>query len=129
MVVTLLKAALLPKAAAKVVMPVLFKVKLCVPLVASFTVAPKVRLPLDVLRIVLAVSVIALLALPKLIGVLVVLMVPATLIAAGAVAVRPPANVKVSPAPLPSNKLPVFKNKVAVFVSLTVVVVPNNSRL
>ena len=77
----------------------------------------------------LAVSVSAVSLSPKLMAVLVVFRVPAALMAAGAVAVRPPAKVKVSPAPLPNTKLPVFKKVVAVLTSLTLVVVPNNSRL
>ena len=66
---------------------------------------------------------------PILIAVLVVLTVPAALMAAGAVAVKPPAKVSVSPTPLPSTKLPVFMNVVAALVPMTLVAVPSNSRL
>ena len=129
LVVTLLKAELLPTAACSVVIPVLFKVRLCIPLVASFTVPPSVMSPLPELMVVSAVSESAVSLSPKLMTLLVVFTVPAALMAAGFVAVTPPAKVKVSPAPLPSTKLPVFKNVVAVFAALTLVVVPNNSTL
>ena len=65
---------------------------------------------------------------PKLMAALVVPKVPAVLMAAGAVAVKPPTKVNASPAALPNTKLPVFKNVVAVLAALTCVAVPSNSR-
>ena len=60
---------------------------------------------------------------------LVVLMVPAALMAAGAVAVTPPAKVRVSDAALPSTKLPVLLKVVCPPNKLMLVVVPSNDRL
>ncbi len=111
-----------------------FKVNDSVLAVLPLTVPPKVTwppalaLPPVLLSVRSAVSVSAVLASPKLMAAFVVATVPAALMAAGAVAVSPPAKVKLSPAPLPSTKLPVFMNVVAVLTSLTCVVVPNNSK-
>ena len=54
------------------------------------------------------------------------LMRPATLIALGALAVKPPAKLKVSVAASPSVKLPVFKKVVALVMA---VFAPNNAKL
>ena len=54
-----------------------------------------------------------------------VLIAPARVIEEGAAATKPPANVRVSPAALPSFKAPVFKNSVAPVT----LVVPNSSTL
>ncbi len=47
----------------------------------------------------------------------------------GAVAVKPPAKVKLSVALLPKVKLPVLLNTVATWMSLMVVFEPNNTKL
>ena len=88
-------------------------------------VPPKVNPPPEVLRVRSPVRVSGVLASPKLMAVFVVAMVPAALIAAGAVAMRPPVNVNVSVAALPRTRLPVFKKLVAL---VTLVVLPNSSR-
>ncbi len=82
--------------------------------------------PLPALTVVLPVRVTG--AVPNTMAALVVPKVPAALMAAGAVAVRPPAKVNVSPAALANTKLPVFKNVVVVLAALTFVAVPSNSR-
>ena len=88
-------------------------------------VPPKVNPPPEVLSVKSPVRVSGVLASPMLIAVLVVLIVPAALMVAGAVATTPPVNVKVSVPELPSIKLPVFKKVVAL---VTLVMLPNNSR-
>ncbi len=65
-----------------------------------------------VLIVVSAPSVIA----PKVIGALVLLIVPLIVLELGAVAVKPPANVKVSAAPLPKNKAPEVPKVVALVI-------------
>ena len=102
-----------------------FRVNDSVLLVVPLIVPPKVNPPPEVLRVRSPVRVSGVLASPKLMAVFVVAMVPAALIAAGAVAMRPPENVKVSVDELPSTRLPVFRNVVALVM---LVVLPNNSR-
>ena len=52
---------------------------------------------------------------PKLMAVFVLLIVPLTVLELGAVAVKPPANVKVSP-PLPKNSVPEVPKVVALVI-------------
>ena len=59
----------------------------------------------------------------------VVLICPATLMALGAVAVKPPAKVKLSVALLPKVKLPVLLNTVAACVPLMLVLPPSKAKL
>jgi len=105
---------------------VLLMLKACVVPAAESTVLLKLIAPVPALKEVLAFKVIA--VLPKVMPALLVLIAPPMLMLFTAVAVKPPANVNVSPAALPNTKLPVFKNVVAVLAALTLVVVPNNSR-
>ena len=83
--------------------------------------------PEPALNVVLPVSVTG--AEPKVMAALLVSITPATLMALGAVAVRPPAKLSVSVAALPSTKLPVFKNVVAALAPVTCVWVPSSSTL
>ncbi len=58
-----------------------------------------------------------------------VLICPAALIALGDVAVKPPANVKLSVAWLPNVRVPVLLNTVATWMSLMLVLEPNSAKL
>ena len=58
-----------------------------------------------------------------------VLICPAALIPLGAVAVKPPAKVKVSVAWLPNVRVPVLLNTVGARVPLMLVFEPNNAKL
>ena len=86
---------------------------------------PKVIAPPAVLRVRSPLRVIAVLLSPRCSVVLVVAIVPAALMAVGAVAITPPVKVNVSVLALPRTRLPVFRNVVAL---VTLVVPPNSSR-
>ncbi len=58
-----------------------------------------------------------------------VLICPAALMALGDVAVKPPANVKLSVAWLPNVRVPVLLNTVATWMSLMLVLEPNSAKL
>ena len=128
--VKVLSEVVCPTAPVTLTVPVVpaFKLSDSVLAVLPLTEPPKVKLPPAVWRATSAVSVSAVSLSPKLMAALVVPKVPAVLMAAGAVAVRPPAKVNVSPTALPNTKLPVFKNVVAVLAALTFVAAPSNSR-
>ena len=53
---------------------------------------------------------------PKVIGVLVLLIMPLIVLEIGAVAIKPPANVRVSAAPLPKNSAPEVPKVVALVI-------------
>ena len=123
LVVKLAKASTKPTLLLKVVTPVLLMVKACVVLAAESTVLLRLIAPVPALKEVLAFKVIA--VLPKEIPALLVLITPPMLIVFAAVAVKPPAKLKVSVAALPNTTLPVFKRVVLPF---TLVLLPNNSK-
>ncbi len=58
-----------------------------------------------------------------------VLICPAALMLIGDVAVKPPANVKLSVAWLPKVRVPVLLNTVAAWMSLMLVLEPNSAKL
>ena len=129
--VNVFNATLWPTLPTTLTAPVLpaLSVNDCVLAVVPLTAPPSVRLPPLVLSVRSSPKVSAVLLSPKLMAVWVVFRVPAALRPAGAVALIPPAKVRVSPAALPSTKLPVFKKVVAVLAALTCVCVPSNSTL
>ena len=125
--VRVLSGVVCPMVPTTLMAPVLpaFRVNDSVLLVVPLMLPPKVIDPPEVFSMRSPVRVRAVLASPRLIAVLLVAMVPAALMAAGAVATRPPVKVKLSVAELPSTRLPVCKKVVAL---VTLVVPPNNSR-
>ncbi len=91
------------------------------------TVPLNFKLPLPALKVVVAPKVTG--AEPRVMLVLVVLICPAALMALGDVAVKPPANVKLSVAWLPKVRVPVLLNTVAACVPLMLVLLPRSARL
>ena len=80
---------------------------------------PSVKSATSVVAFVLSVLAVPKVIAPKTIGALVLLIVPLIVLELGAVAVKPPAKVKVSAAPLPKNSAP----EVPKVVSLVMLVV------
>ena len=118
-----------PTAPVTLTVPVLLasKVSDCVLAVVPLTAPPTFNAPPAVLSHTSSAKVNAVLLSPKVMAPApLVLMWPAALMALDAVAVRPPAKLKVSAAASPKVKLPVFKN---VVLPLTLVFVPNSSKL
>ena len=113
---------------------VAFKVSDCVLAVLPLTAPLMFKLPPAVLRTTSSVNVTPVaeptVASPKLITPApLVLICPAALMLLGAVAVKPPAKLKVSVALLPKVKLPVLLNTVAACVPLMLVLLPRSARL
>ncbi len=118
----LLNAADPPTTPPKVVLPVLLSCSATAPL----TVPPKVMSAVPEFKVTASTKVMGVLLSPKLMTVLAVFKVPPMLMLLGAVATKPPVKVKLSPAALPSFKVPVFKNSVA---PVTLVVAPKSDTL
>ncbi len=111
-----------------------FKVSDCVLSMVPLTAPLMFKLPPAVVSTTSSVSVTPVaeptVASPKLITPTpVVLICPAALMALGDVAVKPPANVKLSVAWLPNVRVPVLPNTVAACVPLMLVLLPSNAKL
>ncbi len=115
--------AVCPMAPFKVTTPVLLSCKLKVP----STVPLSSKLPRPVLKVVSAVKATG--AVPRVMLAFVVLICPAALMFVGAVAVKPPAKVRLSVAWLPKVRVPVLLNTVAACVPLMLVLLPRSARL
>ena len=79
-------------------------------------IAPIVKSATSVVALVLSVLAVPRVIAPKVIGVLVLLIMPLIVLEIGAVAIKPPANVRVSAAPLPKNSAPEVPKVVALVI-------------
>ncbi len=134
--VSVLSEVVCPKVLVTLTVPALvaFKVNDCVLAVVPLTVPLMFKVPPAVLRTTSSVSVTPVAEpttlSPKLMAFKpLVLICPAALMLLGAVAVKPPAKLKVSVAPLPKVRVPVLLNTVATCMSLMLVLEPNSAKL
>ncbi len=134
--VSVLRDVVWPKVLVTLTVPALvaFNVNDCVLAVVPLTAPLIFKAPPEVLSTTSSVRVKSVaepaVASPKLITPApLVLICPAALMLLGAIAVKPPAKVKLSVALLPKVKMPVLLNTVAACVSLMLVLLPCKARL